>query len=177
MEDVRSCLGGQRPVELPVFLLSAPFDARVLGIPYERYATDCETMVKCHTSAITRFDYDWAFLHVDSCAVLEPLGIIAGPVQGELGQVPWTPVSHLPIEREALERLEVPDPRVDGRMPITLEAIGRLKRMYGETICVCGHTTAPFTSLAYLFGTEAALLLLYDDPSLAHDALDFLLDV
>jgi uroporphyrinogen decarboxylase len=177
MEDVRACLGGQTPTQLPVFLLSGPFDARVLGIPYERYATDADTMVTCHASAIARFDYDWAFLHVDSCAVLEPLGIVSGPVFGGLGQAPWTPASHLPACDETLRRLKVPDPLREGRMPKILEAIGCLKRMYGDTICVCGHTTAPFTSLSYLFGVEAALMLLYDDPGLAHAAIQLMLEV
>jgi len=74
MEDVRTCLRLGRPQKLPVFMPSPPFDVRILGMSYEEYATDVKKMIRCHTEAIKRVDYDWAFCMSIAALFLSLLG-------------------------------------------------------------------------------------------------------
>jgi len=175
-QNIRSCLNCRTPESLPVFLFTPPFDLRVLGYTHSDYAANAETMVEVHTEAVKRFGYHWTFLHVDSCAALGPLGIEAGPAD-PLSVLPWTPYKHLPANRKTLAGLAVPDPLIAGRMPLVLVAISRLRQRFADQVCICGHVTAPFTSVQYLFGTEPALMLLKDDPGLYREAAAFMLEL
>jgi MtaA/CmuA family methyltransferase len=60
-------------------------------------------------------------------------------------------------------------------MVLVLKAARAIKDRFGDSICLGGHVTAPFSSLAYLNGTTEAMTLLYDDPALAQESLEFLL--
>jgi uroporphyrinogen-III decarboxylase len=75
MEDVRKCIGLQKPDRVPVFACSEEFDVRMTGEVYSNYNSNSEVMAKCQIEAIKRFNYDWAWLQVDDCIEFEPLGV------------------------------------------------------------------------------------------------------
>ena len=87
----------------------------------------------------------------DVPAVVRPL--LAGP--GDLG------------------RLGRPDPARDGRMPLFLEAAGRLQRARGRDMVVRGALTGPFSLACALAGTEEVLVATVEDPAFVRRLLDF----
>ena len=87
----------------------------------------------------------------DVPAVVRPL--LAGP--GDLG------------------RLGRPDPARDGRMPLFLEAAGRLQRARGRDMVVRGALTGPFSLACALAGTEEVLVATVEDPAFVRGLLDF----
>ena len=58
-----------------------------------------------------------------------------------------------------------------GRVPIVLEAIRIARRRYGNTAPVISSVLGPFTIAGCLFGVEALLLWLIDEPETVHAAM------
>jgi len=169
MDDIRRCVRLEKPSRTPVFALSEEFDVRVCGLTYEAYATNADAMAQCQIEAITRFDYDWAWLQVDDCIEFEPLGV--GVLGG--GNILYATAEYLPAKAETLRALKIPDPQKDGRMPLLLEAISTVKARLGHTVCVTGRTAAPFSSVTLLYGIDQAMMLPYTDEALLRDTLEF----
>jgi uroporphyrinogen decarboxylase len=68
----------------------------------------------------------------------------------------------------------MPDPLKEGRMPILLEGIHKVRERFGDSVFICGHAPAPFSAVALLLGIEPTMMLVYDDPSLLRDFMRFL---
>ena len=72
-----------------------------------------------------------------------------------------------------LDKLGIPDPEEDGRMPLFLAAARRLQREIGDAMIIRGALTGPFSLAGALMGTEKLLLATADDPSFVRRLLDF----
>ena len=157
-----------------MFALSEEFDVRWYGQgTYEDIALDAEKLAACTVAAIREFDYDWAWLQVDDCIEFEPLGVgCAGS-----GNILRATCDYLPATRETLDGLTVPDPQRDGRMPMLLDAIRRVRDELGDSVCVTGRVAAPFSSTALLYGIQEAMMLIYTDPDLLHATNEFFVDL
>ncbi|MEA4889141.1 MAG: uroporphyrinogen decarboxylase family protein [Clostridiaceae bacterium] len=173
MDDVRKCIKLQKPSRVPVFALSEEFDVRMAGEIYSEYNSNSKIMAKCQIEAIKKYDYDWAWLQVDDCIEFETLGV---GVRGAGNILPAT-CRYLPATYETLKSLKMPDPKKDGRMPVLLDAIKRIKDELGDTVCVTGRTAAPFSSVTLLYGMAETMMLMYDQPELVMDTVKFFIDL
>ncbi len=173
VEQVRRAVALGRPERMPVLAMSEEFDVRMAGEVYEEYCQDALIMSRVIVESAERFGYDWAWLQVDDCIEFEMLGV--GSVGS--GDVLRATTDYLPANREALGELRVPDFRREGRGPAYLEAIQRVRDAVGDDRLVVGRTAAPFSSVGLLYGLTPAMMLLYDDPGLLRDSLDFLAEV
>ena len=173
MDDIQKCISLQRPSRMPVFATSEEFDVRNAGVIYNDYNRNAELMAKVQIEAIKRFDYDWAWLQVDDCIEFEVLGV---GVTGSGDILPAT-CDYLPATYETLRGLKAPDPHKDGRMPVLLEAIKRIKKEMGDTVCVSGRIAAPFSAVTLIFGMTETLLNIYDDPNFINEAIKFCTDM
>ena len=72
-----------------------------------------------------------------------------------------------------LSKLGIPDPSRDGRMPIYLEAAGRLYGEIGQDIILRGAVTGPYSMAAELIGAEKFVLLTVEDPGFARQVIEF----
>lgn len=170
LDDVRAAIDRRPPARMPAFALSEEFDVRWHGrYSYEEVCQDGAKMAEVWIAAVEAFDYDWAWLQVDDCFEFEPLGV---GTHGE-GNILRATRDYLPAIRETLDRLPFPDPRRDGRMPAKLEAIGRVRRRFGDEVFVVGSCAAPYSSAGLLFGLEEAMLLGMSDPELLAATCDF----
>lgn len=75
-----------------------------------------------------------------------------------------------------LERLEIPDPWRQGRLPVQLKAIEILAERLGREVPVVTNIAGPFTTAANIRGTEVFLKDLYRHPEFVHRLLKFALD-
>ena len=173
LEDIRKCVNLERPSRVPVFACSEEFDVRMAGQVYSDYNSNSKVMAKCQIEAIKRFDYDWAWLQVDDCIEFEVLGV---GTKGEGDILPAT-CDYLPATYDTLNHLKMPDPKKDGRMPVLLDAIKRIKDEFGDTVCVTGRTAAPFSSSTLLYGMTETLLMLFDNPTLVKDTVKFFVEL
>jgi uroporphyrinogen decarboxylase len=72
-----------------------------------------------------------------------------------------------------LSRLRLPDPEKDGRMPVCLEAGGRIQERLGREMIIRGALSAPFSIACELAGAEQVLMAMVDDPGWVSRLLNF----
>ncbi len=173
MEDVRRCVKGEVPKQLPVFACSEEMDVRLSGYTYEQFATDAKIMAKVSIDSVKRFDYDWIWLQIDDTILMELLGV---GVRGS-GNILRATISYLPATRETLKHLRPPNVRKEGRCKVLLDAIKACKDAYGDDVCVCGRTEGPFSAVGLLYGLDQTMLLTMDDPQFIKDTEEFFVDV
>ena len=174
LQDVRDAIALKRPKRLPVFAISEEFDCKWYGkYTYEEMCQDGAKMAEVWIAAIEEFDYDWAWLQVDDCFEFEPLGV---GTHGE-GNILRATKDYLPATRETLDRLRIPDPHTDGRMPAKLEAIRRVRDRFGDTVLVVGSCAGPYSSAALLFGLQENMVLAMTEPDLLERTCDFFVEL
>lgn len=173
LDDIRKCVNLQQPDRVPVFACSEEFDVRMAGQVYSVYNSDPRVMAQCQIEAVKRFGYDWAWLQVDDCIEFEVLGV--GTKGG--GDILPATCDYLPASYDTLKHLKMPDPKKDGRMPVLLDAIKRVKDEFGDTVCVTGRTAAPFSSATLLYGMAETLVLLFDQPELVRDTVKYFIEL
>ena len=173
MDDVRRCVRGEVPKQLPVFACSEEMDVRLSGYTYEQFATDAKVMAKVSIDSVKRFDYDWVWLQIDDCILMEQLGV---GVQGS-GNILRATIRYLPATRETLKHLPHPDVKKAGRCKVLLDAIKACKDAFGDDVCVVGRTEGPFSSVGLLYGLDQTMLLTMDDPQLIKDTEELFVDL
>jgi MtaA/CmuA family methyltransferase len=173
IDDVTLALRGERPKRMPFFACGEEMDVRLAGQTYENYATDAGVMAEVTACVVDKLDYDWAWLQIDDCIIPEILGV---GVVGS-GNILRATRDYLPATRETLSGLRKPDVRRDGRCPVLLDAIKRVKDRFGDSLLVVGRTEAPFSSATLLYGLEAGNMLIFENPGLLRDTMKFFYDV
>lgn len=174
LEDVRKAVGLEIPGRIPVFALSEEFDVRWYGkYTYEEVCQDADKIAEVWIAAVEEFDYDWAWVQIDDCIEFEVLGVGS---YGE-GNIVRATKEYLPASWDTLKSLEIPDPNRDGRMPVKLEAIRKIRQHFGDRVCVVGSNAAPFSSTCLLYGIQEAMMLMYTDPKLLLATNDFFVEL
>ena len=174
MNDVRKAIALKKPSQVPVFAISEEFDVKWHGkYTYEQVCQDGAKMAEVWIAAIEEFDYDWAWLQIDDCFEFEPLGV------GCYGRdnIVRATKDYLPATRETLEGLQIPQPANAGRMPEKLKAIRKIRERFGDSVCVVGSCSAPYSSVGFLYGLEETMMLMFTDPELLADTCDFFVEL
>ena len=174
MDDIRTCVNLGIPKRVPVFANSEEFDVKWYEkYTYEEVCQDADKLAEVWIAAVEEFDYDWAWLQIDDCIEFEVLGI---GCHGE-GNILRATRDYLPATQDTLKSLKMPDPDKDGRMPMKLKAIRKIRKHFGERVCLCASNAAPFSSVALLYGLTETMMLIYTDPKLLRDTCDFFVEL
>ena len=122
-----------------------------------------------------RFTVD--YMHMDTLCLMADLSLEAEacgcPVMYEDTSVPSVK-SHLVKNIEDIEKLRVPDPYSDGRMPVFLKTMRMMKRNYAEIKMAC--VTGPFTLALHIGGPDLYIETV-NNPKKAMRILDFCTNV
>ena len=124
------------------------------GISVGEFATDGRAMASAQLALHEELDQDVIFIGSDNYYIAEGFGCKAG--------VPDDEIPHLEVPAlESLDdvhTLEVPDPLVDGRMPVMLEATRLVKEAVGDSVTIRTPGTGPFALASYFIGTQEFLV-------------------
>jgi uroporphyrinogen decarboxylase len=143
--------------------------ARTGDMPLRRYLTDPAVLAQCQIAAMERYATDAVFALFDASVETEALG----------SRLRLPKDSYPIIERYVLERasdaarLQLPDPRRAGRMPVALEAVRLLRCAVGDRALVAGCVLGPMTLACQLMGAEPALFAAIDETAAFEQVLDF----
>jgi uroporphyrinogen decarboxylase len=176
LDDVRTCLRGGVPKKMPVFAMSQVFDAVSAGYTYEEVLNDGSKLIDCVIKGIENYNWDWGWAPLDDSITFEPLGFEIGPKKNGQGNSPYIVKSHRPATYKTLKGLRIVDFQKEGRVPFLFDAIKALKRRFRDKVCVIGWVVGPMQCTAYVYGVANTLLLIYDDPNLLKDTLDFFVE-
>ncbi|MCX6902512.1 MAG: uroporphyrinogen decarboxylase family protein [Verrucomicrobia bacterium] len=154
LERIR-CAVRRQPVDrVPVAPYMGNHGARAAGVPIGAYCRSGRVMAEAQYRAWRIYGQDAVVAQSDNYYIAEGFGVEVEHYEDA------TPTLKRPVARELadIERLRVPDPRKDGRMPVYLEAIGRLAEMTRGQVAVRAPGTGPFSLAAHLMGAENFLI-------------------
>lgn len=154
LERIR-CAIRRKPVDrIPVAPYMGNHGARAAGVPVDQYCRSGRIMAEAQYRAWQIYGQDVLVAQSDNYYIAEGFG-----VQVEHHE-DGTPTLQRPVVHSFadIERLRVPDPFLDGRMPVYLEAIRRLAGMARGEIAVRAPGTGPFSLASHLMGAENFLL-------------------
>ena len=83
------------------------------------------------------------------------------------------PGNHVITQGSNLSQRPIPNPLVDGRMPINIETARRVVREFGESLWVRGAISGPFSLAISLMGAEDLFLCCIDDPDFTKRLLEY----
>ena len=128
--------------------------AHVAGVPIGEYCRSGRLMAEAQYRAWQVYGQDAVVAQSDNYYIAEGFGVEVQHYENS------TPTLKAPAaaELEDIDRLRVPDPCSDGRMPVYLEAIRRLAALCRGDVAVRAPGTGPFSLASHLLGTEQFLV-------------------
>ncbi len=177
MNSKERCLAaieGQPVDRVPVFPLLMSFAAGCLGITYREFATSGHALAEAQLKARELFEVDAITACSDAFRVSADLG-------GDMVFPESTPpfLARPLVRTQAdLERLPQPDvSRPGSRMADRALATREMVRAVGGECLVLGWVDMPFAEACSLCGVSEFLVMLHDQPGLAHRLLNFLTSI
>jgi len=168
IDRIKATTRFEKTDRVPVFSHIYGFASRMKHIPLRDYLNSGELLAVCQLDAWKRFGYDGVSAFADNSLEAEALG----------SKIYYKDNMYPHIDEYCLNNihdwkyLSIPDPKVDGRMPIILEACRILKTEVGEETAVVGTVQGPLTLAGQLMGIEKLIYFAVDHP----DEFDHLLD-
>jgi len=165
-ERTVAALTGEPYDRIPVNLLISDHAARVIGITVSEYNKSAQLLAKGQIAAWRAYGADMVNTGPGLTGIPEAIGsTLAFPDNSPF-------VADFAVSKESdLDRLKVPDPEKDGRLPLFLEAGSIVVREIGDQVPVSMTTSGPFTTAANIRGTETFLRDLHKNPEFAHRLL------
>jgi MtaA/CmuA family methyltransferase len=170
-ERCLAAIAGGTVDRVPVFPLLMFLAADRLGISYRRYATEGSALAEAQVNVRRRFRVDAITACSDAFRISADLG-------GEMA-FPENQTPHLirPLVTRAadLDRLGRPDPlRRGSRMADRTQAVHEMIEAVGRECLVLGWVDMPFAEACSVCGVQEFMVLMVDEPALAHRLLEFL---
>ncbi len=145
----------QLPVDrVPVAPYMGNHGARAAGVRVGEYCRSGRIMANAQFRAWQLYGQDVVVAQSDNYYIAEGFGVQVEHYEDA------TPTLRIPAIRALgeIEKLQLPDPRRDGRMPVYLEAIRLLAEMTRREVAVRAPGTGPFSLASHLLGTEQFLV-------------------
>lgn len=155
---------GEALPRTPVTPYMGNFAATLVGTPIDQYCTNAQTMAESQLAAQRLVGQDAVVAQSDGYYMAEAFGLRTRRRQND------TPIPTAPLvdDLAAVDRLTVPNPWHEGRMPVYLEAIRLLRQNAGARLAVRACGTGAFSLAGHLIGPDnlvARLALLSVEPS------------
>lgn len=166
LERIVSAIKLEKPDRVPVVTLAINRCLRVAGLTTKECLRDPEKMAKGKLAASERFGDDAIVAGTDLFVEPEALGSTV-TVYEHTAVV----TEYFIKEKSDIEKLKIPDPKTDGRMPFVCEEIRLLKKAVGDTKIVVPVTGGPVTTASQLYGPEQLLIAMIEDPKWVHRLL------
>ncbi|MBN1623222.1 MAG: uroporphyrinogen decarboxylase family protein [Clostridia bacterium] len=162
---------GEIPKEIPFIPTIFEHSARVIGKTPSEIAQDEDLIVESQLACYEIYRHDLISIGVDIYNLeYEALGAkVFFPENEELPSISETMIS-TPGD---IDKLRVPDPEKDGRMPMFLNAVQRVNEKVGNEVIVNGTVVGPFTLAAIMRGFENFVMDLVMEPDFAYKLMEF----
>ncbi len=143
----------EKPDRCPVIPLITSHAATVAGIKLKKYYTNGEKMAKAQIIAYEIYQHD-------AVSIFSEVGIIAEAMGSEF----YYPDNDLPVLKNPVlkntlkEKIIMPNPKRDGRLPVYLEAIKYAYKAIGDIVPILAYVPAPVTTGMHLLPPEKFLI-------------------
>lgn len=167
-------LKGEEADRIPVFPLMMFFAADRIGAPYRRYVQEAGVLAEAQLNLHENYMLDAVTVCSDAFRVSADAGAEMVFPENQ------TPYAARPAigGREGLAAAKRPDPLKPGsRMRNRVDAVEMLAKAVGDEALVMGWVEMPFAEACDLCGLSDFMTMLYDDPGLAHEILEFAIGI
>lgn len=177
MNSKKRCLAaikGEQVDRAPVFPLLMFFAQKRQNITYREFATNGHAMAKAQLNIREKFPVDAITACTGACQITADLG--ADMVYPEDS----TPFAAAPLVKTEtdLKKLGKPDPcEVGSRMADCTLGTKIMSDTVGNKCLVLGWIDMPFAEACLICGITEFMMMIVDNPSLAHNVLDFLTSI
>ena len=149
----------QRPAVGP---LAVHYCARLAGVSIRDYTSNSRILADCVLCYYERFRPDAVWLSADTWVTAQAMGAAVdfpddNQPMGSTGE---------PLVRNAadVDRIPLPDPSSQGRCPLMVEALGRVREMLDDKVFVVAcFDQYPFSLACALMGIDQLMMKLIDD--------------
>jgi uroporphyrinogen decarboxylase len=172
-ERVMACLEGEKPDRVPVIPLVREWCSKQAGIKFSDEMENVEKHVYSQYYCAKKFAYDVVFDLMAVHAESEAMGAV---VKYSESQSPLIQDTAIKDYKSDLHKLRILNPYKDGRLPLILQGITRLKELCGGEIPVFGFVQCPFRHAAMLRGVEKLMRDIYKDKENARKLLEIATD-
>ncbi len=154
LERIRCAIRLQSADVTPVAPYMGNHGAHVAGVSIGEYCRSGKLMAEAQYRAWQVYGQDTVVAQSDNYYIAEGFGVEVQHYENS------TPTLKAPAvqDLEDVDRLRVPNPWRDGRMPVYLEAIRRLAALTRDEVAVRAPGTGPFSLASHLLGTEQFLV-------------------
>jgi len=158
LERVKKALRHEEPDIVPVGPFAGFYAARIAGVKIYDYITDGKVIAEAQYTLWQKTGQDIVVTAADTYYIAEAFGLEVECYENDL------PTAKRPVLHELRDanKLRVPNPHKDGRMPVYIEAVRELSQKFGDSVAIRGTGTGPFSIAAYLYGIERFLMKLAD---------------
>jgi uroporphyrinogen decarboxylase len=171
-ERIEAVLGSRIPDRVPVFPNIHFGTARLSGYTTTEFATDGKKNAASLIGAWRECGYDGVQVGSDVTVEGEAVG---SRVNYPPDNIPAVVEPFLSDPR--IERLKMPDPHRDGRMPVLIESTRIAAKEVGEKAFVVSTVMGPLNLAGQIRGVENLMLDFYDRPEFVEELLDFAVEV
>ena len=167
-------LNGEAPDRTPVFPLIMSFAAKGINKSYKEFASNAEVLAQAQINIAQKYNVDVITVCSDAFRISADLG-------GEIMFPDDTP-PHLkaPLVKNLLDfkSLKRPDLSLSStRCYDRARAVGLISKELAQTHAVFGWVDMPFAEACSLCGVQEFMMIMLDEPELAHSILSYLTEL
>jgi MtaA/CmuA family methyltransferase len=169
-ELVLKAIAGQPHERVPIAQHNFTFCIKHCGITMKQFRKNPAVAARVLADTCYDFGYDCIIIDFDTCTLAEAMGSILEFPDHEPARVK----KYFLQSMEDADKLRIPDPLKDGRMPIWLETTRELRKLVGDEKAIMGRADqGPFGLLFQLRKPEEMMVdLLTVDENLIYQALE-----
>ncbi|MBC7107737.1 MAG: hypothetical protein H5T41_02940 [Methanomassiliicoccales archaeon] len=175
MQRFEAALNFETPDYVPVSLFGGIFEVHfVPGMDVVRYGTSGANMAKAHIAFYEHVGGDTIYCLSDMGLIVQGWGVRM--------KLPTEPDIHMALGKFPVkepgdwEKLEVLDPRVDGRMRLYLDACAICSEKYGDRVPIGVSMPSPLTTTTHVCSMEDTLMHMITDPDALKKGLKVITD-
>ncbi|MEM4246567.1 MAG: uroporphyrinogen decarboxylase family protein, partial [Candidatus Bathyarchaeia archaeon] len=169
LERIVSAVDFEEPDRIPTIPLVSYALSDLIGCTVFEYCHDAKKLSDAVIAGHRRFGYDAVIVFADVYLFAEAVGLRLEFPENSVPKPLESPILTL----DDAEKLEIPDVRRDGRLPVLLEAIERVSREFGDDVALYSGGQGPFSLAAEIRGLESFLKDLYVNRPLAEKLIRF----
>jgi uroporphyrinogen decarboxylase len=168
----REAILGERIQEVPVIPVAGQWIAKFSEIPVGEILHKGDKLVEAQIKAYEAVYYDAIFGYCETLYIPEVLGCQLKRLSTGIQVVP---ISVRTVED--VDRLPIPRPERDGRIPEILRAVELLSKYSNKKVPVLGAIEGPFTTAARVTETDDLMRKVIKDRSFIHRFLEKVTDI
>lgn len=172
LERSRLLREGKEVDRIPACLDTGETMAPLIGVTIKDYYHSADKMVELEEYLYENFHGDGAGLSTTLRGMAEAMGAEIAYYDNNIAQLKKPAIQGF----KNIDCAKLVDVEKDGRLPIVLEGLKRVKKSLGDKVPISGTVTGPFTVAAMVLGTEWLLMGMLKCPEKIKQLLEVIVE-